>query len=157
MNAVSCPECDAAWSGGKTCKDDFYQMLYWEAENPALLVVHHLMVLSYHMQHPSLYSPETLENGKRMLVDFIERGATPQQMRGQMRGALDERAQKRGSGQAWKITGTPDHHVSYAQSITWTMTAADVCAGGAEAYIDNIHKWAKSILEALRASGNFAT
>jgi hypothetical protein len=31
-----------------TCQDNFYQMLYWEAENPALGIVHHLMVLSSH-------------------------------------------------------------------------------------------------------------
>lgn len=50
-----CAECGAAWTNGQTCEDHFHQMLFWEAENPrAGAEVHHLMVLCYHLQHPSL-------------------------------------------------------------------------------------------------------
>ncbi|NLX56183.1 MAG: hypothetical protein GXY58_13825, partial [Planctomycetaceae bacterium] len=72
MNTLqSCPECGAAWHDGRTCQDDFHRMLFWEAESPEYGVVHHFLVLCYHMQHPSLYSPETLDMGKRMLADFL--------------------------------------------------------------------------------------
>jgi hypothetical protein len=59
-----CPECGAVRHGDTTCQDGFHQMLFWENEDPANGAVHHLMVVSYHIQHPSLYSPEGLENAK---------------------------------------------------------------------------------------------
>src|SRR5512145_2930017 len=68
------PECNAPWQEGQTCQDHFHQMLFWENEHPPLGEVHHLMVLCYHLQHPSLYAPEGLEYAKGLLVDFIERG-----------------------------------------------------------------------------------
>lgn len=69
----ACPECGAAWVGQKMCQDDFHQMLFWEAENPAYGEVHHLMVLCYHLQHPSLYSPEGLTEARKLLAEFVER------------------------------------------------------------------------------------
>jgi hypothetical protein len=36
------------------------------------------------------------------------------------------------------------------------MTAADVIAGGVENYRDTVRAWAKSIYDALKASGNLA-
>lgn len=144
-----CPECGADWSGGITCTDHFHQFGFWElADLENLGVVHHLMVLGYNLQHPSLYSPRTLEDAKGMLVDFLERGVTPQQMRGKLRDAVDS------GKRTHKITGTPESHGSYAHPVAWTMTAADVVAGGAEHYVENVEAWALSILDALRASGN---
>ena len=78
-----CPECGAEWRADQTCQDDFHQMLFWEAENPALGEVHHLMVLCYYLQHPSLYSPEGLEYARGLLIAFVEHGAAPQDIRRQ--------------------------------------------------------------------------
>ena len=58
-------------------------MLYWENENAERGVVHHLAVLSYHLQHPSLYSPAGLEYSLQLLVDFVEGRIPPQQVREQ--------------------------------------------------------------------------
>ncbi len=33
------------------------------------------MVLCYHLQHPSLYSPEGLDEAKRLLIEFLEHGS----------------------------------------------------------------------------------
>lgn len=53
-----CPECGTAWSPGDTGRDCFHLLGVWEGENPAVILqAHHLMVLCYHLQHPSLYSP----------------------------------------------------------------------------------------------------
>ena len=66
-----CSECGAAQTPEATCQDHFHRMLAWEIENPSLGEVHQLMVLSYYLQHPSLYSPRGLEGAKQLLVDFL--------------------------------------------------------------------------------------
>jgi hypothetical protein len=146
-----CPECGAVWTEGQTCQDYFYQMGYWENEYPAILEVHHLMVLSYYLQHPSLYSPAGLNGAKGLLVDFVERGLTPQQVRQRDRVKLDS------GNRTYKIKATPESRGSYANPVPWTMTAADIVAGGVDRYCDNVRAWARSIYEALEASGNLGT
>lgn len=121
-------------------------MLNWEFEYN-LPDVHHLMVLSYHLQHPSLYSPQTLKDSVQMLIQFVEDGVTPQQMRKKIGKAVDSGVRKH------KITGTPESHGEYVHPVTWTKTAADVTSGGVENFYANVRQWAASILAALRESG----
>jgi hypothetical protein len=140
-----CAECGAGWVNGQTCEDHFHQMLYWEAENPACgAEVHHLMVLCYHLQHPSRYSPAGLNEARRLLVDFVEHGLSPAEARQRNRARVDS------SRRNWKITGTAASHGSYAQAIAWKVTAADVVAGGSENYCDSVRGWAQSVNEALK-------
>jgi hypothetical protein len=120
-------------------------MLFWEAENPGYGEVHHLTVLCYRLQHPSLYSPDGLKEGRRLLVEFVERGASPVEMRKRNRAYVD-------SGRRdWKIKATAASHGSYDHAMMWTMTAADVIAGGADHYCDNVRAWARTINETLKA------
>jgi hypothetical protein len=121
-------------------------MLFWEAENPADgAAVHHLMVLCFHLQHPCRYSPDGLSEARRLLAEFVERGASPGEVRQRNRSRVDSSRRK------WKIAGTPVSHGSYDPPIRWTMTAADVVAGGAEHYCDNVRAWARSINTMLNA------
>ena len=145
---TNCRECGAAWQDDTTCQHHFHQMLFWEAEYPAYGEVHHLMVLCYHLQHPSLYAPDGLNEAKRLLVEFVERGTTPQEMRRRNRERLDS------SKRQWKIKATPTSHGAYDPPVQWTMTAADVTARGAERYCDSVRAWAQSALESLKDSGN---
>jgi hypothetical protein len=55
-----CPECQGVWLAGNTCSVCFNLMLAWEFEHPEAASVHHLTVLCYYLQHPSMYSPEGL-------------------------------------------------------------------------------------------------
>jgi hypothetical protein len=142
-----CPDCGATLMG-VSCQDSFHQMLLWEFENPALGVVHHLMVLCYILQHPSSYSPEALEHAKNLLVDFLEHGVSPQETRKRHRGKLDSGKRK------WKIRGSPVASGSYQRPIRWTVTAADVIGDGPGHYCDRVNAWAQSVLQALRTSGN---
>lgn len=144
MTATSrCPDCGAAHANGVTCQDDFHQMLFWEAEEPARGEVHHLMVLCYHLQHPGLYSPAGLQHALGLLEDFVVRGQSPAEVRQRQRAkvASDQRT--------WKITARPGAHGAYDRPIAWTLTAADVVAGGADAYCDNVRSWAASIYRAV--------
>lgn len=140
-----CPECGSTLQDGQTCQDHFHQMLFWEAEYPDYSVVHHLMVLCYHLQHPSLYSPEGLTFSRQLLVEFVEHGVSPQEIRQRNRTIVDSGNRK------WKITGTPTSHGSYDHPIQWPMTAADVVAGGSRGYCDNVRAWARSMHDTLKS------
>jgi Family of unknown function (DUF5946) len=61
---------------------EFHQFGFWELSDLEHLgSVHHLMVLSYYLQHPSLYSLEGLAGAKKLLVDFVIHDLTPQAIR----------------------------------------------------------------------------
>jgi hypothetical protein len=143
-----CLECGAARHGADICTNDFHQMLAWEAENPTFWEVHHLMVLCYHLQHPSLYSPEGLTWATHLLPEFVEHGVTTEEVRRRNRDTLDSSKRK------WKITGTNASYGKYERPVQWQVTAADVIAGGMDNYCENVRAWARSTLEVLRASGN---
>ena len=143
-----CPECGSPLVEGVTCQDHFHQMLFWEAENPALGIVHHLMVLCYHLQHPSLYSPDGLTLSIRLLDEFVSQGITPQEVRRRKHKALDS------GRRAYTITARPDSRGSYSHPVIWSMVAADVVAAGKDRYCDSVRAWARSAYEALSASGN---
>lgn len=147
MTATKCPECGADGSQA-TCEENFHQFLFWEAEDSHLWEVHHLMVLSYHLQHPSKYSVEGLKHALGLLDDFVGKGLPPQEVRQQIRGAV-------ASGvRTFKITARPDSQGSYAHPVAWTMRTTDVIAGGAAHYVENTRKWAQAIYDDLNATGN---
>jgi hypothetical protein len=143
---ATCPECGAAWDAGQTCETYFHQMLFWEAEEPAYgAEVHHLMVLCYYLQHPSLYTPDGLNGARRLLVEFVERGTSPVEVRQRNRDRVDSGKRN------WKIKATATLHGSYDQPMAWSLTVADVVAGGSDKYCANVRAWAKSINETLKA------
>jgi hypothetical protein len=122
-------------------------MLAWEMADPARWDVHHLMVLCYHLQHPHLYSREALPGVVDLLADFVARGVTPADVRRRDRRRLDS------GNRTWKISGgTPG---AYARPVAWTLTAADVIAGGPDAYGASVRAWAQAVHAALQESGNF--
>jgi len=139
-----CPECGTVWTNEQTCEGFFHQMLFWEAEYPVYGEVHHLMVLCYYLQHPSLYSPAGLDEARQLLEEFVDRGASPAAVRQRNRDYVDS------GKRVWKITGTPATQGSYPQPMRWTMMAADVVAGGSDKYCDNVRTWARSINGALK-------
>lgn len=141
-----CPECGAAWNAEESCETYFHQMLFWEVEHPAYgAEVHHLLVLCYYLQHPRLYSPDGLNEARRLLVEFVEHKTSPAEVRQRNRDVADSSKRK------WKITGTPTSHGAYDHAVVWTMTAADVVAGGSKNYCDNVRAWAQSIHATLKA------
>jgi hypothetical protein len=112
------------------------------------MAVHHLAVLCYHLQHPSLYSPEGLGMGKHLLVNFLEKDVAPAEARRRNRGQV-------ASGKrSWKVTGRPGAAGSYAHPIAWALTAADVVADGHLRYVQNVRRWATATLTDLRQSDN---
>jgi hypothetical protein len=125
----NCPECGAVWEGGHTCQDDFHQMLFWEAEDLQRREVHHLTVLCYHLQHPSLYSPEGLAYLQQLLYEFVQQGVAPQEVRKRNRTQVDS------GRRTWKITARPGAQGAYLHPVMWTMTAADVILRNRDKFI----------------------
>lgn len=123
-------------------------MLYWENENPVNGAVHHLMVLCYHIQHPELYSREGLAEGIRLLTDFVDGGLTTEEIRRRNRARVDS------ANRSWKIKGKPGNQGSFSGPVRWKMTAADVVAGGEQAYIPSVQRWARLTLAAVRETGD---
>src|SRR4051812_48157732 len=108
------------------------------------------MVLCYHLQHPSLYSPEGLSAAMHLLADFLEHGVTTEEVRRRNRASVDS------GTRTWKMKGSPASHGVYDPPIQWTMTAANVTAGGVDNYCDSVRTWAQSVYEALKTSGKFS-
>lgn len=144
----TCPVCGAVWPGGADCREGFHQMLYWEAERPELGAMHHLMVLCYHLQHPALYSPDGLEEAKRLLIAFVREGASPAVVRRAAARAVD--SGRRGH----PITARPGAEGRYTHPAAWRITAADVIAGGIGQYATRVETWARAICDTLSESGN---
>lgn len=138
-----CAECGATHVDGQTCRDDFHQMLFWENEDPARGEVHHLMVLSYHLQHPSLYSREGLAYARALLAEFVENELSPPEARQRNREAVNSGKRE------WSVTARPGNQGVYERPMRWTMTAADVVAGSAERYIENVRTWAVATHDTL--------
>ncbi len=144
----TCSECGAVLDGDMTCESCFHQMLFWENENAANWAVHHLMVLCYYLQHPTLYSQDGVTVGKGLLTAFVKEGRSPAEMREANRDRVNSKNRN------WKITARPDDKGSYANPVIWRMYAADVVRGGEPQYLDNVRSWAKSMYEDLVATNN---
>lgn len=143
-----CPDCGAHWEDERTCQDHYHQMLFWEAGFPHLGEVHHLMVLCYHLQHPSKYSQEGLKFALELLPDFVEGEKSPAEVRKQVRLEVDSGRRN------WKVGASEADAGEYANKVHWSRFAQDVTEGGPTGYVHQVGIWARSILQDLRKSGN---
>lgn len=146
---TTCPECGARHEDpNTTCNDDFNTLLGWETEDPDKWAVHHLSVLAYHLQHPTIYSPDGLDSAVKLLAEFIETKITPDEVRHREKDRLNSNRRR------FKITATEDIRGSYKHPVKWKMTAADVVAAGPDDYVKNVKSWAMSIYNTLKTTDN---
>jgi hypothetical protein len=126
-------------------------MIKWDFEDfTGVGQIHHLTVLSYNLQHPSVYSARGLEDAKSSLGDFLIHpdSFAEHDKQNRERLASDKRD--------WNITGTPEDHGVYLHAPVWKMTASDVVKAGLPHYVENVKFWARSVFDSLRESGNLA-
>lgn len=143
-----CPECGAPLVGVTECREYLNEMIRWDFEDfNGVGKIHHLTVLSYNLQHPSVYSPEGLENAKRSLIEFMK---DPESYR--KHGMID-RENLGSDKRTWKITGSTENHGSYGTKPKWEILASDVIRGGIENYVENVKKWSRSVLGVLEDMG----
>ncbi len=145
---TTCPECGARHDDNQTCNDDFNTLLGWETEDIEKWQVHHLSVLAYHLQHPTIYSQEGLDGAIKLLAEFIETKITPDEVRKREKDRLNSNRRR------FKITSTEDSRGTYPHPVKWKRTAADVVAAGPEDYVENVKSWAMSIYNHLKATDN---
>jgi hypothetical protein len=143
----TCIVCGARLDDGQLCSDYFDLILFWELDY-LLYDVHHLAVLSYYLQHPEKYSPKGLQGAMLQLVDFVEKGVTPQQMRQRIAKSVASDVR------TYKIAGTPARYGVYQHPLVWQMRVSDVVLGGIDNYYASVRHWAAGILSTLRQSGN---
>jgi hypothetical protein len=143
-----CQECRAEWRSN-TCADAFHQALAWDFQDSARAgIVHHLTVLCYNLQQPGIYSPEGLSHAISLLVEFVEEGKSPVEIRKSEGGLLQNDRRK------WAVTARAGNHGAYRLPPCWTMTVLDVVDGGIEEYPQRVRVWAKAVLQALKEAGN---
>jgi hypothetical protein len=144
----SCPECRTGWPDALTCEDAFHQALAWDFEDSRAGSVHHLTVLCYHLQHPSLYSSEGLKCAEGLLVEFLEKGKTPEIVRRENYETVQNNRRN------WSIMSSGSNTSAYGTPPMWNMSIRDVVTGGIGNYPEKVRAWAESILRALKESGN---
>ena len=138
----ACEACGAPRLDGRSCDDDFHTLLAWEYERPELRQLHHLLVLTYHVQHPHLYSPEGLAYARRMLADFlVGMSSAAARARGQAVLGSDRRG--------WKLTATPTSRGSHPRRPYYPLTVAAVVDAGIDLAAEQIDRWARTTQAAL--------
>ena len=130
--------------GEETCQDLFHQLLYWESEVPENGSVHHLMVLCFYLQHPSLYSQDGLLYARQLLEEFLINRISPAQIRSDRKALLSSKSRK------WKVAGSQNSRGTYGKQVQWKMTARNVVEAGIHQYIGSINEWAESVHNTLK-------
>lgn len=144
-----CLECGAPLKNVKLCRDYLNEMIKWDFEDfTGVGKVHHLTVLSYNLQHPSLYSPKGLIDATGSLKGFLANSESFKEHDARNRKMLASDVRD------WRITGSPESHGRYVIEPQWKMRASDVVEGGLPDYVENVKEWATSVKEALMESGN---
>jgi hypothetical protein len=122
------------------CRDNFHALLVLEGqvEGAAGSLTHFYTVACYVLQHPigMNYTVEALQGLKESLVDALEGRATVEDLRRRARYAAE------GSTRIMRREGDP---LPESSGPGWEMKVAEVLAGGADAYVDNVARWARLI------------
>lgn len=146
MTIHTCAECGATSPEGKTCRDYLNNLITWDFEDfTGVGQIHHLTVVCFNLQHPSVYSAKGLEDAKCFLREYMGTNFSFAEHDARNRELLASDVRD------WKISGTPDDHGSYKMMPTWTMTAKDIVEGGLDNYVENVKKWSHSIYEAIKS------
>lgn len=136
----TCDECGAPLLNGPLCQDNFHALLVLEGqvEGAPGSITHFYTVACYVLQHPVSmnYTVEALQGLKDSLLDALEGRSTLVDLRRRTRYAAE------GSMRILRCEGDPLPESSAGE---WQMTVADMLTGGADAYVENVVRWARSI------------
>jgi hypothetical protein len=136
--ATHCPECGAALADEPSCDELFHKLLAWELSDLARNGrYHHLLVLSWELQHPSRFADRTITWARESLHRSIVDGVPARQLR---RDAAEWQSQDR---RTFKIT-RDDAEVVHRE---WTQTLGDVIAKGEEGMPESVLEWATAVLK----------
>lgn len=151
MGIQKCQECGSPLIKVNTCQDYFNQMLAWDFEDPSGAGrYHHLTVLCFNLQHPTMYSKEGLEIAKNLLKEFIDMKDSSSYLYKKLN---DEFSKPRD----WSIQGNDKNHGKYSVTPKWRIFAYDVVKDGREKYPKHVEEWANEIYKDLKYTGEIAS
>lgn len=130
----TCAECGGRFIDGLECREMFEALLAWEWQNPALGAVHFLTVSSYLLQHPVSLTGEAASGLLTAFTQILSGEMTITQVRAQATRAYDAASRVR----------RPAHELR-PQFRGWSMTVADVYAGGQACAAEGVKAWAQII------------
>jgi hypothetical protein len=117
-----CAECGAPRVDGEDCWAMLGHLLAWEAHDAELAREHFLTVASYNLQHPAQFTDEAIAGLRTAYVDYLDRGISIAEIRRRATAAVD------GARRVLR-----DEAERRPVLRPWTMTVADVHAGGQSA------------------------
>ncbi len=138
--AGKCPECGALLNPGEACVNRFHACLVLDYSGPAYGTVHHLVVATYMLQHPSRLTADGWLATRSLLKAFLHEGRTPAAVRQEDRRSLDSgvRSVKLKNRAAAPVVRTR----------SWPATIADVRLERGEVYCASVTQWATAALAA---------
>lgn len=137
---MNCPECGTP---DNLCQTRFDEFLVLEFTDPGYGAVHNLTVCTFMVQHSSRMSREGWIYERGLLREFVVEKKSPSLIRQQIKDSVD-------SGKR-TFTFKSKTGVPVINKTTWTKTILDVRAENAEVYCEDIHAWAKAVLEDAEA------
>lgn len=134
IRRITCPECGASSLDGLDCQGMLGFLLAWEWQDPELLSVHFLTVSSYQLQHPASLTDDAVCGLQTAVARFLDGEVTTVQIRVQTARAYDGAARVR-------------RRASDIQPClrAWSMTVADVYAGGQAGAAARVRAWAQVV------------
>lgn len=133
-----CPECSVP---NNACETHFHECLALEFENPLYGSVHHLTVVAYMLQHSSQLTRDGWLHERALLSAFLRENRTPAEIR--KRDAPNVDSGKRD----FKIESRDGLPV--IAKMTWAKTILDVRLNDPETYCEDVHAWAKAVLDGV--------
>jgi hypothetical protein len=148
----TCPECGAALPESGSCQDYLHELLVLEAQAAGApgAEPHFLAVASFNLQHPSTFAPSALMGLHRTVADVLAKRATIEDARRRARhGASGATRVRR---RADTVLSNSDQLVLRAWPTKWPITVLDVCRVSPERYVEQVRRWAVSVIELLDAN-----
>lgn len=137
--ADTCPECGAPRLDGLTCWEQLGLLIAWEFNDPELAAKHFLTVASYNLQHPAMFTDESIAGLRTAYIEHLDQGLAVTEIRKRNSKAYDGKARVlRPEGERRPVLRT------------WSMTIADVYTPDRpEGAAQRVADWANAIRKEL--------
>lgn len=135
----ACPECGAPKQEGMGCWEQLGLLIAWEAEDPELAAEHFKIVASYNLQHPAMFTDQSLAGLRDVFIQHLDEGMSIADIR-KVVGQASE-----GSTRVYR-----DKADRKPVLRRWSMTIADVfIPDQPDNAAHRVRQWAESIRSEL--------
>jgi hypothetical protein len=136
----TCPECGASLAEASTCEELFHRALAMEWNDPPhTSTAHHLLVLTYLVQHPAAFTGEGRAAFIASLISAIDGELSGAELLALNRRLLAE-------PRSWRFR-LPEAGLPHLRR--WALTIADVIGGPAGELPQRVWRWARHVRQEL--------